>query len=261
MSYIYLQDQGEESSAESFLDIRQFAPLNTKKMQGTSLSNDNEMEYCRASQYGTMCKHLMEIRGEEESMLFVEDSLAKTYLQQDLDEGLKENDLDSGATWQGSLAKFDQDSYSWKTHQLSLIMDLEQSLATFPQWGMMQDGALWELTIQDYHTIAEDAGLLPTVVKNEGEAFLGGPIRSNETWENTSRLSHRLIGLWKSFACREMNGRIKQKIACHPTFAEWMMGWPEMWSDSSALEMDKFQAWRLLHSKFFQGHNPPIGVG
>jgi len=79
-----------------------------------------------------------------------------------------------------------------------------------------------------------------------------GPLRSSETWKDTSRLSHRLIGLWKNFAGREMNGRIKKKIACHPTFAEWMMNWPEMWSGSQELEMDKFQAWLHLHSKHFQ---------
>jgi hypothetical protein len=27
-----------------------------------------------------------------------------------------------------------------------------------------------------------------------------------------------------------------------------------MWSDSQELEMDKFQAWQRLHSKFFQEH-------
>lgn len=261
MSYTYLQDQGAVSLADCFLDINQFAPLNGSKTQETSSFNDSETESCRDSRSGTTCKPLTESLGEDESMSFAEDSLAKILAQQDSEKGYKASDLACGRTWQGSSARFDPDSYSWKTHQLSLIMDWEQSLATFPQWGLMHDGELWELTIQDYHTIAEDAGLLPTVVKSEGEAFLGGPIRSSETWKDTNRLSHRLIGLWKSFAKREMNGRIRQKIACHPTFAEWMMGWPEMWSASSELETDKFQAWLLLHSRFFQGHNPVVNHG
>lgn len=261
MSYTYLQDQGAVSLADCFLDINQFAPLNGSRTQEINSSSDSETESCLDSRYGTMCRHSMGSLGEGESILFVEDSLAKTSAQQDSEKDCKENDPAFGHTWRGSSARFDQDSYSWKTHQLSLTTDWEQSLEIFPQWGLMHDGELWELTIQDYHTIAEDAGLLPTVVKNEGEAFLGGPIRSSETWRDTSRLSHRLIGLWKNFAKREMNGRIRQTIACHPIFAEWMMGWPEMWSDSSELEMDKFQAWLHLHSKFFQDHNPVENQG
>jgi hypothetical protein len=169
-----------------------------------------------------------------------------------------DQEVDCGQKWHGSFTKWSQDLFSWKTHQLSLLMDSESFLGTWPQWGMMHDGECWELTIEDFHTIAEGLGLLPTVVKNEGMAFLGGPIRSKETWKNTGRLSHRLIGLWMNFAEREMNGRIKKKIACHPTFAEWMMNWPEMWSGSQELEMDKFQAWLRLHSKPYQENKTAV---
>lgn len=252
MSYIYLQDQGEESLAESFSDIRQFAPLNGIKTQEKNYCNDRKMEPCQDSQFGMMSVHLTENRGKESQTLYVVDSHAKTSARQDTEKGSKEKEVDCGQKWQGSLAKWSQDLFSWRTHQLSLITDSEQFSENYPRWGIMQDGEFWELTIQDYHTTAIDAGLLPTVVKNEGVAFLGGPLRSTETWKSTTRLSHRLIGLWKNFAHREMNGRVKMKIACHPTFAEWMMGWPEMWSASQELEMGKYQAWRHSHSKFCQ---------
>lgn len=216
MSYIYLQDQGEVSLAGCFLDINQFAPLNGMTMQEINLSSDKRMGACQGSQFGMTCQHLTENHGKESLTLYAGDFHAKTY------------------------------------HQPDRETDLEPYSESFPRWGIMQDGEFWELTIQDYHITAIGAGLLPTVVKNEGIAFLGGPLRSTETWQNTSRLSHRLIGLWKNFKKREMNARIKQKIACHPIFAEWMMGWPEMWSDSQELEMGKFQAWLHLHSKPYQ---------
>ena len=253
MSYTYLQDQGEESLAGCFSDIAQFAPLNLKKMLETSSFKDNEKEHCLGSLSGTMFAHLTESHGKELQTLCVVDSRAKTLVQQDLEkEYSKEQEADCGQKWHGSFTKWNQDLFLWKTHQLSLLTGSESFSGTWPQWGMMHDGECWELTIQDFHTIAEGHGLLPTVVKNEGMAFLGGPIRSSETWKDTTRLSHRLIGLWKNFACREMNGRIRKRIACHPTFAEWMMNWPEMWSGTQELEMDKFQAWLHLHSKPYQ---------
>jgi hypothetical protein len=252
MSYTYLQDQGEVSSAGCFSDISQFAPLNGMKMQEINLSNDKKMDASQDSQYGMMCQHLTENLGTELQILCAEGSLVKTYPPQAKEKGLRENGLDFGQKWPESLAKWSQDSFLWKTRQLSLTTDLEPYSENFPRWGIMQDGEFWELTIQDYHTTAIGAGLLPTVVKNEGAAFLGGPLRSTETWKDTSRLSHRLIGFWKNFKNREMNARIKQKIACHPIFAEWMMGWPEMWSASQELETDKFQAWLRLHSEPYQ---------
>lgn len=256
MSYTYLQDQGEVSSADCFSDIAQFAPLNLKKMLETSSYKDSEKEPCHGSQSGMTYAPLMENHGKGLQMLSAEDSHVKTSARQDLEkEYNKVLEVDYGPKWQGSFTKWNQDLFLWKTHQLSLLMDSESFSVTWPQWGIMQDGECWELTIQDFHTIAEGHGLLPTVVKNEGMAFLGGPIRSNETWKDTSRLSHRLIGMWLNFSGREMNGRIKKKIACHPIFAEWMMNWPEMWSASQELEMDKFQAWLRLHSKPFQDYN------
>lgn len=252
MSYTYLQDQGEVSLAGCFSDINQFAPLNGMMMQEISSFNDKKMDAYQGSQYGMMSALLMETHGKELPILSVEDSHAKTYHQPVTEKDLLENDQGFGQRWPESLAKWSRDSFLWKTHQLSLITDLEPYSENFPRWGIMQGGEFWELTIQDYHITAIGAGLLPTVVKNEGIAFLGGPLRLTETWQDTSRLSHRLIGLWKNFKNREMNARIKQKIACHPIFAEWMMGWPEMWSASQELEMDKFQAWLHLHSKPYQ---------
>ena len=256
MSYTYLQDQGEESLADCFSDIAQFAQLNLKKMLETSSFKDNEKEHCLGSLSGMMSQPLTGNRGKESQTLCAVDSHAKTLAQQDLEkEYSKEQEVDCGQKWQGSFTKWSQDLFSWKTHQLSLLTGSESFSGTWPQWGMMQDGECWELTIQDYHTIAEGAGLLPTIVKTEGITFLRGTMRSNETWRDTTRLSHRLIGLWMNFSSRENNGRIQDKIVCHPTFGEWMMGWPEMWSASQGLEMDKFQAWLHLHSKPFQDCN------
>ncbi|WVD39380.1 hypothetical protein PCP56_27945 [Pseudomonas aeruginosa] len=40
-----------------------------------------------------------------------------------------------------------------------------------------------------------------------------------------------------------------------PENQEWLMGWPEGWSDSSPLEMAKFQSWLRQHWCFSRSHN------
>jgi len=49
-----------------------------------------------------------------------------------------------GEKWRGSFVKFDQDLSLWKTHQCSLLGDLEEFSETWPQWGLMRDGECWE---------------------------------------------------------------------------------------------------------------------
>lgn len=83
------------------------------------------------------------------------------------------NAVDSGATWQGSLAKYDLQSRGWKTHQHSLYGGLIEFAETWPRWGMMLDGELYPLPtpsgLEEHRAwiISESAsGLsLPTVTK------------------------------------------------------------------------------------------------
>ena len=36
----------------------------------------------------------------------------------------------------------------------------------------------------------------------------------------------------------------------NPTWVEWLMGWPQGWTESKPLETDKFQQWQQQHSDF-----------
>jgi hypothetical protein len=51
-------------------------------------------------------------------------------------QGLTEKVPQCGITWRGWLAKFDPDSYSWKTAQCSFIEESGECLETFPASGM-----------------------------------------------------------------------------------------------------------------------------
>ena len=69
---------------------------------------------------------------------------AKTSLRQAEERELTESDQECGEKWRGSFTKYNQDSHSWKTHQCSLLGDLDEFSGTWPQWGLMRDGECWE---------------------------------------------------------------------------------------------------------------------
>lgn len=46
-------------------------------------------------------------------------------------------------------------------------------------------------------------------------------------------------------------GQQTPPMRLNPEWVEWLMGWPEGWTDLKPLAMDKFQEWRLQHSPSF----------
>ena len=57
---------------------------------------------------------------------------------------LMESAAGCGEKWRASFTKYSPDLRLWKTHQCSLLGDLEPFLETWPQWGLMRDGECWE---------------------------------------------------------------------------------------------------------------------
>lgn len=77
-------------------------------------------------------------------------------------QGLTDLAAECGNTWQGSLARFDHDSCSWKTVQHSLLEDLESCSVTWPRSGITVNGQCWEQPMSALHTSATDSGSWPT---------------------------------------------------------------------------------------------------
>lgn len=79
-----------------------------------------------------------------------------------------------GPTPLGSLAKYDPDSHSWKTSQVSLLTGTSEPFSeTWPRWGTMRNGVCWERTTPAPLTSATDSGFLPTATKYDSTP--GGP--------------------------------------------------------------------------------------
>jgi len=242
MSYTYLQEQGEEYSAASFLDIPPSVLLNLNLTAEKSCFKDNETASCQSSQSGTMSAHSMEIRGEEKSMSSAEDSLAKTYQSQGKVMELTGEEAGYGEKWPESLAKYNPNTSSWRTRQCLLFEDLAELLETFPNWGIMQDGECWAVIPPEIVVMANESGFsLMRPTASDG-------LRHRFKVESLIRVNHGDGNLTEQLA------RV-YRLKLTPLACEILMQFPEMWTDSNQLETHKFQYWQQQHSQFLKENN------
>jgi len=234
MSYTYLQEQGEESLAECFSDIAPCALWKLNHTAGKSYSNGNGMESYHDSQSGTMSEPSTESHGEESRMSSAVGSHARTSHALEKVPGSRENGVAYGQKWQESSVRFDLASSSWKTHQCLWEEDLEWSSVTLPKWGMMLRGLVLE-------------GSLPGHVLTESGCGSSVQRPTASMWRDCQLRLKSLI------RPHHPNGNLIEQWAQRygtrltPNSIEILMNWPEGWSDSRPLEMDRIQSWLRLH--------------
>jgi len=144
MSWLFSQALVEEYLGDICLDGEQSAPLSGSNIQQAYCVPDKMTVFSRLSRFGMTYKPLTESRGEELLTLFREDFHARTLVPQEKVQELTENEAECGEKWRASFTKYDPDTSLWKTHQCSLLGDLDEFLETWPQWGLMRDGECWE---------------------------------------------------------------------------------------------------------------------
>ena len=276
MSYIYLQEQGEESSAECFSDIPACVLLRLNLTAEKSCSKGSAMESCPSFQSGTTCEPLTANRGGGKLTSSAEVSPAKTYLAPEKVRESMEQEADSGLNLQESLAKYDPAAHLWRTRQCSLFEDLGEYLETFPKSGMTRNGVLWELTMLERPTLEKECGFWRTP-----DTGVGGEISETKAMDyvtKTPRASGSSIQirlcdqvknpmLWPTPKCQDsrtaLTDRHKSNLGevvhggletlptktarLNPNWVEWLMGCPIGWTDLKPLEMDKFRLWRQQH--------------
>lgn len=164
MSWLFSQALVAEYLGENFSDGEQSAPLNGNPIQQAYCAPDKMTDFSRLSRFGMTYKPLMENRGQELLTLYLAGFHAKTLAQQEKAQELTESDQECGEKWRASFTKYDQDSSLWRTHQCSLLGDLEQFSETWPQWGLMRDGECWEQQTLERHIRGTESGLSPNGV-------------------------------------------------------------------------------------------------
>ena len=161
MNSLSLQGLAAESLEDTFLDGEQSVPLSGKPIQQAYCAPDKMTEFSRLSRFGMMFKPLTENHGEGLSMSSAVDFHVKTLVRQEKVQELTENEVECGEKWHASFTKYDPDLSLWKTHQCSLLGDLEEFSETWPQWGLMRNGECWERRTLEQTIRGTGYGLLP----------------------------------------------------------------------------------------------------
>jgi len=227
MSWLFSQALVVEYLGENFLDGEQSAPLSGNPTQQAYCVPDKMMDFSRLSRFGMTFKPLTESLGQELLTLYLADFHAKTSAQQEKAQELMENDQECGEKWHASFVKYDPNSSLWRTHQCSLLGDLEQFSETWPQWGLMQDGECWEQQMLEQDINETEFGLWPTPTTPTGGGNFGGSGAYKNAIKNGTHIPHSI----------------------NPNLYEWLMGWPLGWTDLKPLEMDKSHCVQQQHGE------------
>jgi DNA (cytosine-5)-methyltransferase 1 len=195
MSWLYSQALVEEYLGANFLDGERSALLSGNPTQQAYCAPDKMTVFSRLSRFGMTFKLLTENRGEELLTLYLEDSRAKTSQSQEKEPELPESAAECGNTWQGLLAKYNPSTSSWKTPQCSLFEDLEQSLETFPRWGSMRNGELYQRQQWEPPISETESGSLQKTPNNE--TFFHTPLTTGmDGGSNSRRALKKRQALW-----------------------------------------------------------------
>jgi hypothetical protein len=239
MSWLYSQALVEEYLGDISSDGEQSVQSSGSHTQQAYYAPDKMTAFSHLSQFGMTYKPLTESRGEELLTLFREDFHAKTSVPQEKEQELMEKEVECGEKWRASLGKYDPDSCSWKTHQCSLVEDLESFSETWPQWGLMRNGECWEAKNLAHHIQGTEFGFShPTPLKTDGFKFL--KFRKESVLKAKYGMHRNSIGYWMTVH----HGKIPSA-----EWIYWVMGWPNGWANLKPLEMDKFQSWQQLHGE------------
>jgi hypothetical protein len=233
MSYTYLLEQGEESSAECLRDIPLAAPSKSTPSAERSSCNVNATESFHGSLCGMTCEPSMERNGPAAPTWYLAASHARTSQPLAKVPESMERKADSGKKWPESSAKFDLGSCSWKTHPCLFSEDLPWSSVILPRWGIMRDGECWEQTPPDFLTVVNASGCLlptPSGVNGGNNNTMG---RVDEWGGSSNPLRGTVIG-----------------YLCSPEFEELVMGWPVTWTAPMPLETDRFRQWLRSHGRY-----------
>jgi hypothetical protein len=229
MSWLFSQALVEEYSEAICLDGEQSVQLSGNNTQQAYCAPDKMTGFSRLSRFGMTFKPLTENRGEELLTLYREAFHAPTFPQQEKEQELMEKPLECGEKWRGSFTKYDPDTSLWRTHQCSLLGDLEEFSETWPQWGLMRDGECWEQTQLGLVTIEKEYGYWPTPTATDWKAT--GKLETLKRQGDKNGAGHQNRPQYQY--ARKYN--MKMPLAAQ----EILMKWPLGWTDLKPLEMDK----------------------
>ncbi len=281
MSWLFSQVLVEEYLGDISLDGEQSVQSSGSPIPQAYCAPDKMTDFSRLSRFGITYKPLTESLGEELLMSYRAGFHAPTFPQQEEGQESMEKPLECGEKWRGSFTKYDPDTSLWRTHQCSLLGDLEEFSETWPQWGLMRNGECWEQQTLAHLTKETESGLLqnkwPTPTSSDWmNPKQNGIELKNNRFVRTSLTTGTKFGAKLSDAVNlEMkknwptpqvvdykdrgnlsNPSIQRRMEIgkqvnlqmcvsqtsgqlNPMWVEWLMGWPQGWTELKHSETDK----------------------
>ena len=287
--------RGGVFSEENYLDGKPSAPSSGENTPLAYCAHDKMKAFSRLSRFGMTLLPFKERRGEELLTWYLAGFPVKTSALPEKAQASPASVPACGATWRGSLAKYDPASLSWKTAQRSLLGDLELSSVIWPRSGMTADGQCWELPTLERTTKGIGSGLWQTPVADDAVNRVKGKINSRGEpklsaqvirWPTPLANSHTgaghgpnktgapnlqtMVKLWPTPTVndsknstlpesqRERDGLAGSLLRMgeptggqlNPMFVEWLMGFPQGWTELKRLEMPKCHSVPQPHGNF-----------
>ena len=223
MSWLFSQALVEEYLGENSLDGEQSAPLSGNPIQQAFCAPDKMTGFSRLSQFGMTYRPLTADRGEELLTLYLAGFHAKTLAQQEKEQELMESEAGCGEKWRASFVRYDHDSSLWRTHQCSLLGDLEQFLETWPQWGLMRDGECWEQRTLEQTIRGTESGLSPNGVDSFHTPNTTGLDGGSNSRKALKKKQEILVGTPTATMSKRSSKFAEGRM---PTPAEFVQKWP-----------------------------------
>jgi hypothetical protein len=199
MSWLFSQALVEEYLGANSLDGEQFVQSSGKPIQQAYCAPDKMTEFSKLSRFGMTYAPLTQDLGKALLTLYLAVFHAKTSQPLEKAQELMESEAGCGEKWQGSFVKFDPDTHSWKTHQCSLLGDLDEFSETWPQWGLMRDGECWEQRTLEQTIRGTGFGLSP-----DGKATFHTPNTTGLDGGSNSRKALRgRMEMWRTPTAHE----------------------------------------------------------
>ncbi len=273
MSWHFSRALEEAYSGANSSDGAPSAQSSGTPTQGTCWSPGKTTDALSRSRSGMTYRPSTDTHGEAVLTWCLAASLVRTSAPQEKAQASPEPVAACGRTWHASLARYDPASSSWKTHQFSLLGDLEPFLETWPRWGMMRNGECWELSTPAHRTSENASGSWPTPTRNDavgagyqranGRHYFTLPGAVGATKHLPPEMEEKRMRTWATPTQADGMGgpgrsdkrtggdnlRTQAGGSLNPTWVEWLMGWPLGWTDCAASVTGKFQQWRRSHGE------------
>jgi hypothetical protein len=256
MSWLFSQALVEEYLGDISLDGEQSAPLNGNPTQQAYCALGKMMGFSKLSRFGMTYKPLTDDHGQELLTLYLAGFHARTSQPLEKEQELTASDQECGKKWLASFVKYDHDMSLWKTHQCSLLGDLEPFLETWPQWGLMRDGECWEQQTLEQTIRGTEYGLSPNGVDSfhtPNTTGLDGGSNSRKALKKRQWMSPQSRD-WKDTGSTQGNRKspnlgTQAGGRLNPIFPEWLMMFPLGWTDLKPLAMGKSHCVQQQHGE------------